>query len=86
LEADDRIKIMAGPINVEVKLRNNESGERLIRRFIKKVKKEGIIEECRDRRYHEKVSDKKRRQKIRSKRLAKLAQEEKDRALKIKEN
>jgi small subunit ribosomal protein S21 len=77
---------MAKPINVEVRLKNGESCDRLIRRFIKKVKKEGIIEEYRDRKYFEKRSDKKRRENIRSKRLAKLKQEEKDRALGIKDN
>ncbi len=34
--------------------------ERMIRRFIKKCKKEKIIEQVRDRRYYKKPSDKKR--------------------------
>jgi ribosomal protein S21 len=35
--------------NVKVELRRGESGERLIRRFIKKCKKEHILEIYRDR-------------------------------------
>tara|TARA_B100001094_G_scaffold312147_1_gene348528 strand:+ start:1021 stop:1269 length:249 start_codon:yes stop_codon:yes gene_type:complete len=34
--------------------------EKMIRRFIKKCKKEKIVEEVRDRRYYKKPSDKKR--------------------------
>ena len=43
--------------------RRNESGERLIKRFRRKIKKLGLLEEVRDRRYHTKKSDKKRRAK-----------------------
>ena len=35
--------------NVVVKRRYNESGERLIRRFIKKVKRDGVLEKHRER-------------------------------------
>ena len=63
------------PIQVEVRPRKNESAERLIRRFTKKVKKEGVIEELRDRRYYEKPSTKRRKEKNRRKRLAQRAQE-----------
>ena len=52
---------MAKPVNVEVTLRPGEHPERMIKRFIRKVKKSGIMEEYRDRRFHEKRSDKKRR-------------------------
>ena len=37
-------------INVEIVPRNNESVERLLKRFTRKIKKEGIIQEVRDRR------------------------------------
>ena len=40
--------------------RRNENGERLIKRFRRKVKKLGLLEELRERRYHTKKSDKKR--------------------------
>ncbi len=46
--------------NVSVRSRRNESPERLIRRFIKKTKKERIVEEVRDRKYYKKPSVKKK--------------------------
>ena len=36
------------PINVEVKPRQNESPERMIKRFNKKVKRSGVLEEIRE--------------------------------------
>jgi len=57
--------------NVEVVLRRNESTEALIKRFSKKVRREGIIEEAKSRMYYEKPSDKRRRDKARSKRILK---------------
>jgi len=58
-------------INVEVFARRNEDTERLIKRFSRKVRKEGIMEEVRERMYYEKPSDKRRRLKKRSKTQAK---------------
>ena len=52
---------MAKPVNVEVTLRPGEHPERMIKRFIRKVKKSGLMEEYRNRRFHEKRSDKNRR-------------------------
>ena len=49
--------------NIILKARRNESAERLIRRFIKKVKKEKIIEQVRDRKYYKKPSEKKKEKK-----------------------
>ena len=65
-------------INVEVELRDRENVERLIRRFVKKVKKEGILEEYRNRQYFEKKSDVKRAKKKRQKRIARERQREQD--------
>ena len=49
------------PANVSVKLRQcNGNVEKMIRRFIKKTKKEGIIEQVRDRRYYKYPSEAKR--------------------------
>ena len=48
-------------INVRVEARRNEPPDRLIKRFNKKVRREGIIEEARDRMYYEKPSVKKAR-------------------------
>jgi|TARA_B100001063_G_scaffold178578_1_gene167555 ribosomal protein S21 len=45
-----------------------ESNERLIRKFLKKVKKERIVEECRDRKHYNKPSVKKRIKKERAER------------------
>jgi ribosomal protein S21 len=52
---------MAKPINVEVTLRPGEHPERMIKRFIRKLKKSGLMEEYRERRFYEKKSDKNRR-------------------------
>ena len=50
------------PINVEVRAKYpDENPEKLIRRFTKKVKKERVIEDYRERMYYEKPSKKKRR-------------------------
>ncbi len=46
--------------NYKAKPRKNESPERFIKRFIKKCKKLGIIDEVKDRRHHTKPSVKKR--------------------------
>jgi|TARA_R100000081_G_C4784929_1_gene153904 ribosomal protein S21 len=52
--------------NHSARPRRNESGERLIRRFTRKIKKLGLIEEIKDRRHHKKRSDVKRRAKQRA--------------------
>jgi len=60
--------------NLNVRPRRNESQERLIKRFLKKVKKLGIIEEIKNRREYKKPSDKKRR--ARQKSIARRKKEE----------
>jgi|TARA_R110000765_G_C18610724_1_gene570377 small subunit ribosomal protein S21 len=42
--------------------------EKMIRKFLKKVKKEGIIEQCRDRQFYKKPSVKKRQKRIKAQR------------------
>ena len=66
-------------INVEITPRKNEPIARTIKRFIKKVKKEGIIEEVKERRRYLKPSEKKRKAKKRSdaKRKKELAKQQK---------
>jgi small subunit ribosomal protein S21 len=55
---------------VEVRPRNdNESIEKLVKRFTKKCKKERIVENYRDRMYYEKPSKKRKRKKERRKRV-----------------
>jgi len=48
-------------INVEMYVKKNESIDRTIKRFSKKVKKERIIEDARERKYYEKPSEKRRK-------------------------
>jgi len=52
--------------NLVVRPRRNENIERTIKRFNKKVKKMGIINEIKEKRRYEKPSDKRRRMKKRS--------------------
>ena len=52
--------------NYSVRPRKNESPERFIKRFIKKCKKLGIIDEIKDRRHYIKPSEKKRMAKKRA--------------------
>jgi len=73
---------MASPVRAEVTPKRNENTERLIRRFIKKVKKAGIIEELRDRRYYEKPSVARNRNKRRIKAIHKKQKEE-NRSMKL---
>jgi len=49
---------------IEVRQRDYEDNESLIRRFKKKVSKSGILKEVRDRMYFEKPSAKRRRKKL----------------------
>lgn len=60
------------PVNVKVSLREARNDVNfLIKKFMKKVKKSGILEECKDRMYYQKPSVKNRKKKIRRKRMAK---------------
>jgi len=51
-----------------VKPRRKETPERMIKRFIKKCKKKGIIDEVKERRYYKKPSEKRNERNIRRKR------------------
>ena len=58
------------PINVEVKPRHRgESPEKLIKRFMKKVKNERIVEKILEKKRYTKPSIKRRKEKIRRKKL-----------------
>ena len=65
--------------NVIIRPRKNEPIARTIKRFIKKVKKEGIIEELKERRRYTKPSERKRKAKKRSdaRRKKELAKQQK---------
>lgn len=69
---------MAKTINVEVTSRRNEPPEKMIRRFTKKVKKEGILEEVRERAYYMKPSEKRRRKRRERDRVMKKLREQSD--------
>ena len=63
--------------NVQVKARRNESSEALIKRFNRKVKNEGIVQEVLNRKYYIKPSVKRRLAKAKRKRvLEKLRKEQ----------
>tara|TARA_R110002020_G_scaffold124855_1_gene281967 strand:- start:584 stop:817 length:234 start_codon:yes stop_codon:yes gene_type:complete len=67
--------------NVEVVARGNMPGEVLIKKFSRAVKKSGIIQEVRERRYYQKPSDKKRKERIRRKKLIKKANQEQNKVV-----
>jgi small subunit ribosomal protein S21 len=68
---------MSKTVNVIVTPKKNESQEKMIRRFTKKVKKEGILEEVRERSYYTKPSQKRRKQKMeKAKTLRRLREKE----------
>jgi ribosomal protein S21 len=72
-------------VNAEVTLK--EAGgnvSRLIRKFMKKVKKERIIEDYLDRRFYEKPSAKRRRENLKKKRNAQKAEQERNTKLDIR--
>ena len=63
-------------VNVQVTSRGNMPTEVLIKKFNRAVKKSGIIQEVRERRYYQKPSDIKRRERIRRKKLIKKRNQE----------
>jgi len=66
-------------VNVEVNIKETKGDiSRLIRRFMKKVKKERIIETYLDKRFYEKPSAKRRREKLKKKRNAQKAERERN--------
>ena len=68
---------MSKVINVEVTLKEVRGDQnKLIRKFIKKCKKERIIEDYLEKRFYEKPSVKKRREKLKKIRNARKAEEE----------
>jgi ribosomal protein S21 len=65
---------MSKVVNVQVDIRETRGDvNKLIRKFIKKCKKERIIEDYLDRRFYEKPSQKRRRKKLKKKENARKA-------------
>ena len=61
---------MSKPINAEVKPKyKDESIDKLIKRFNRKVKKQRIIEQCLERKNYEKRSVKRRKEKLKRKKI-----------------
>tara|TARA_Y100000593_G_C4281860_1_gene323218 strand:- start:454 stop:684 length:231 start_codon:yes stop_codon:yes gene_type:complete len=75
---------MAKSVNLQVKLSETRGDtNRLIKKFIKKTKKLGLIEEIRNRRYYEKPSITRRKKKLQRKRMARKAEQERRKQLNI---
>ena len=71
-------------VNVKVDIREvNGDVSRLIRKFIKKVKKERIIEDYLDGRYYIKPSEKRRQEKIKKRRNARKGEAERNQKMKV---
>ena len=66
---------MSKPSNSTVKPRRKESQERMIKRFIKKCKKLGIIDEVKDRRFFKSNSEKRNEAKRKRRRAIAKAKE-----------
>ena len=73
------------PVNVEVHIRETKGDiSKLIRKFMKKVKKERILEDYLDKRVYEKPSVKRRKEKAKKICNARKAEQERTRKLNIK--
>jgi ribosomal protein S21 len=69
---------MSKTVNVSIKPLKKDRPERMIKRFTRKVKKLGILDEVKKRRYYKKPSEIRREKKIRRKReTAKLERKKK---------
>jgi len=75
------------PVNVQVTLREAKGDpRRMIRKFMKKVKKEKIIEAYRENMFYEKPSDRRRREKLKKKENARKAERERKESAADKQN
>ena len=67
-----------GQYNIQVTPNRRETQDRMVKRFIKKCKKKGIVEEVKERRYYKKPSERRNERNIKKKRqLAKAKAKEK---------
>jgi len=75
---------MSKTVNVEVKLKQVRGDvNKLIRKFVKKCKKERIIEDYLDRRFFIKASTKKRKEKLKKLKNARKAEAERNKPLTV---
>ena len=76
---------MSNTVNVEVKLKQtNGDINKLIRKFVKKCKKERVIEDYLDRRFYEKPSAKRRKEKLKKLKNARKAEFERNKNMTLK--
>lgn len=79
------LKMAEKTVNVVVSLRDTKGDPyRMIKRFMKKVKKERILEDYLSRRFYEKPSSKRRREKAKKLRNAQKAEAARNKKLNIK--
>ena len=69
---------MSKPTHIEITPRRNEQPERMIRRFTKKVKKEGVLEQVRERKYYVKPSEVRRKKRRERKAVMKKLQAQRE--------
>ena len=76
---------MGKPVHVEVSLKEvGGNPTRLIKKFIKKVKKSKILEQVREKRFYTKPSEKRRFEKLKKRRNAQKAERDRQRKFDIK--
>ena len=70
------------PVHAEIYIRDQEQFERMVKKFTRKVKKSGVLDEVREKRYFTKPSVKRRMKKLEKQRLIKIANEKRKKKLK----
>jgi ribosomal protein S21 len=76
---------MSNTVNVEVHIEETRNDvNKLIRKFVKKCKKERIVEDYLDRRFYEKPSARRRKQKLKKLKNAKKAELERKSKITLK--
>lgn len=69
---------MSSPVHVEVELRDGEIFEKLLKRFLKKIKKISLMEEMKKHNFYKKPSEKRREKEKNRLRTIQKIQQEKD--------
>ena len=66
---------MGKPVHVEIIIRDQSQVERMIKKFTKKVKRSGLLDDLKERRYYTKKSLKRRLKRVRKKKMSQLSTE-----------
>ena len=69
------------PVHAEIYIKDQEQFERMVKKFTRKVKKSGVLDEVREKRYFTKPSVKRRMKKLEKQRLIKIANEKRKKKL-----